>query len=627
MIWIGRLFSIPAGLVFFVLLLLTLVILEINGTFLDPDYYTEELRKADIYEFALSDLLISALDEARDQAPPEGLDENLLVSSSLSTDDIVASVNRAVPPEWVQGLVEQSFDQVGKYLTGERDQFSVTVQAGDQVVTMVDEVKSLLRKADAYDLLYEQELIPRIEDASELELPLGLEISSDRMAEAATAIVPPEWVQEQVESILDEVTPYFVGDRDTFEINIQLADRAETALQEIKKLLRESDAYELLYSEVVEPELGKKLGGAVELPLGVAITAEEVLASLRQVAPPEWVQQQAEQIIDDAGPYLTGRQDSFATEISLVENKRLAEGVIAELVDRKTNELAESLPTCASVQEARDALEGLLKGLPSCIPPSIPLDQLLGRLDIDIAGQVQGFILDPIPDTIRFDESQLRSALTLAGAGENIDQMDTVRELLRDGWTYTQDDLREDMISRWDEDAPETLDDVRAFLADGWTYTEADFRQDIVSGTDETSLTRMDTARDALKAARTYRWVVYLPLIVLLVIIGFMGGSSWAGRVVWSSAVLLISAGLIFVAFGPIYEAFASTGLDEAWTAAIEEIDKSLSEGEIDFPETSRLAANKVFDIVESVADGFASGIAQSSLSPNPPKDVLGDSP
>ena len=98
MIWVRRFITIPNGVLLFVLLLVTLVVLQINGTFLDPDYYPEELRKTNIYEFALVDLLTSALDEARELDPPEDLDENPLVTSGLSTQDIVSSVNRAVPP-------------------------------------------------------------------------------------------------------------------------------------------------------------------------------------------------------------------------------------------------------------------------------------------------------------------------------------------------------------------------------------------------------------------------------------------------------------------------------------------------------------------------------------------------
>ena len=144
MIWLGRALSIPVGVVLLVLLLVTLVLLQVNSTFLAPDFYTEELRKADIYEFVLRDLLTSAIYEARaieDLDLPEGMEENPLVTSGLSTEDIVSSVNRAIPPEWVQKLVEQSFDQSGSYLTGARDQFLVTVEAGDQVLIMVDEIK------------------------------------------------------------------------------------------------------------------------------------------------------------------------------------------------------------------------------------------------------------------------------------------------------------------------------------------------------------------------------------------------------------------------------------------------------------------------------------------------------
>ena len=92
MIWLGRLISIPVGLVFFVVLLVILVVLQVNDTFLDPDYYPEEMKKANIYEFVLVDLLMSVLDEAREQEPPEGMDENPLVSSGLSTQQVVSSV-------------------------------------------------------------------------------------------------------------------------------------------------------------------------------------------------------------------------------------------------------------------------------------------------------------------------------------------------------------------------------------------------------------------------------------------------------------------------------------------------------------------------------------------------------
>jgi hypothetical protein len=631
MLLLRRLLTIPVGVLFFVLLLLALVVVEVHDTFLDTGFYTEELRKADVYDFVLVNVLTSALDEAREvQVDGEtgGLKDNPLVTSDLSTEDIVSSINRAVPPEWVQGLVEQVFEQLGRYLTGEHDHFAVTITAGDQVATMVSEVKSLLRKADAYSLLYEKVVDPAVEDSIAGELPLGVDITGERLLQAARRIVPPDWVQAQVEASLDEVTPYFLGDRDTFEVNVQLADRVGIALDEIKKILRESDAYELLYSGVVEPALLDTLGETVELPFGVTITRQEVASGLRQVAHPSWVQQQAEMVIDDAGPYITGEVDSFATEISLVDNKREAEAVIAALVDRKLADLITGLRQCRSdldlqaalreLQAALRELQAALReaasgGLPSCRPPGVRVEDVAQRLGIDVAGQVQEFVLGPIPDRIRFTDTQLRSALSRAGAGDNINRLDDLRSILRDGWTYTHDDLR-NHLRDWDsEDAVENLEDFRSFMADGWTFTEADFRdrisEDTAAGTDGEAIQQLDNSRRILKLARTFRWVVFVPLALLLVVLGFLGGRGWSGRVGWAAAFLLVSAATIYVVFSLVYDALAPTGFDEARKEAIERIDTN-----DDFANTARLVSDKVLDVAESVADSFVGSIAGSSL-------------
>ena len=123
-----------------------------------------------------------------------------------------------------------------------------------------------MRKADAYELLFKRVVDPRVRDAMELELPLGVEFAPDRLVESVRTIVPPVWVQGQVEGALDEVTPYFLGRSDTFEINVQLGDRVEIALEEVKALLREADAYELLYDGVIEPEVVKNLGSRSSFP-------------------------------------------------------------------------------------------------------------------------------------------------------------------------------------------------------------------------------------------------------------------------------------------------------------------------------------------------------------------------
>ena len=206
---------------------------------------------------------------------------------------------------------------MGRYLTGELDEFSISVSVGERVPIVVEQAKSLMRKANAYDLLFEQVVDPAIEESVSVDLPLGLDIPPQRLVEAVRAIVPPDWVRDQVEAVLDELSPYLTRDSETFEIVIPAGERAEAALEEVKDLLRETNVYELLYDEVVVTPFTDQFGDEATLPFGVVVANSEVLDALRTVAPPSWVQEQAENVIDDAALYMTGKTDTFATTISL----------------------------------------------------------------------------------------------------------------------------------------------------------------------------------------------------------------------------------------------------------------------------------------------------------------------
>ena len=642
MIWIGRIIAMPLGLMLLALLLLTLFTLQVNDTFLKPSYYTQQLAEADIYEFALNDLLTSALNEARDLDPSEFSvdgntpEENPLVTSGLSTERIVQAINRAVPPEYLQDLVEQSFDQFGGYLTAERDEFELTLRAGQQVAVMMEEIKALLREADAYSLIFDEAVEPTVRDAVLVDLPLGVEASPDRLVQAIQRIVTPEWVLALVDDALDEITAYMIGESNTFEVGIGLSDRIDIALVEVKSILREMDAAELLYEQVVEPKVKEDLGEGVDLTFGVSISDTEVSDALREVAPPEWVQEQVELVIDEAGPYLAGKTDSFSLEISLVDNKRLAGGIIEGIVREKLTVLVDDLPTCRTVAEAVAATRGGTGVLPACVPPNLSLNKLIDASGIDIGDTVQRSVLSQVPDMVTFSDARIRSALVLAGAGDNIELMDDFREFLRDGCVYTERDLvrpKPEVAfcpSVYDEDVSNVVEDVRSFLSDGFTYTHIDFRHDMVNLEEdldddtaleppreellfipETAIDYLDLSRNWLTWTRENRWIFYVPLVLLLVIIGFLGGRGWWGRLMWASSFLLITAGIVVVAAGPVWETVTSGRFDDQRAEAIDEITKDV---DTKLPSTSRLALDKGFDMAESVADDFASGIRTSAI-------------
>ena len=699
MIWIRRAFTVPLGLLLFVLVLVALVLLQVSDSFIKPSFYAEELDDANLYEFVLVDLLTSALDEARALEPAEfgdGLDSNPIVSSGLTTDDVVSSINRALPPEFLQQQVEQVLDELGRYIAGERDDFQVTILAGQQARVLVAEVSALLRKSDAYNVLFDEVITPAADDALDEELPFGLRISGGELVESARKMVPREWVEDQVDGVIDATVPYFLGESDTFEIRIALADRIDLALIEVKGLLRRVEAYDLLYDEVIEPEVQKQLGDAVELPFGFSITNEEVLSALRRVAPPDWVRSEAERLIDEAAPYLSGETDRFAISVSLVDNKRDAREVVLEIATRKFTDALADIPDCTLAQLARFDLSSLTS-LPVCVPsqldPGLVMDQLTGSID----DAVDSLVLGAIPDDFLFTDANLRDTLAIAGAEDNLELIDDVREIIGDGWTYTEKDFRSDLIklsedttgfadaigrvtftapsvggrmrvrasqsgkegSIWvdleddgrvteatgdlrlsldggahlgalatvvvsdaggnpvpgaevkisDDEILNILDDVRAYLADGWTYSTPEFREDLRTGTDDQTVENFDDGRDYLSRARDFRLLVYLPMLLVLLVIGFLGGRSWAGRVGWGAAYLAGVAAIVFIAFGPVYNTLTDRYLDDARDEAYQEISF-----DADFGGTQRLAVDKAFDIAESVVGGFASGIAGKAL-------------
>ena len=288
------------------------------------------------------------------------------------------------------------------------------------------------------------------------------------------------------------------------------------------------------------------------------------------------MQEQAERVIDEAGPYLTGRAETLVVTIPLDDNKREARSLISAL--------------------ARDKLER--RG----VQTAAIIDRVVDSVDSVVLAQV--------PDRVRFTDALLRQVLTEAGAEDNVALLDDVRELVRDGWTYSDRDLTEDIRSGFGgpgpgDDAVEVLDDVRAFLSDQWTYTERDLREDIVKAGGDEALDDFDQARDVLGWARGLRLLVYLPVLIVLAAIGFLGGRGWSGRFQWASAFLVIAAASVLIVFWPVYNALAEPGIDEA----IEKIDPSGS-----FGQTSLLATNKAFDVVEAEAGDFASGVATKSV-------------
>ena len=612
-------FVIPLGAAFFLALLIALVVLRLSGTILNPAFYPDQLEKADIYRFAMVDVLESALDEARYLSPEEiGVDsrDNPLVASGLSTFQLTGAVHDALSHEDLEELVAPPVLQFGEYMAGKSDEVDLTVDVAGHIRVLVDEVLALLRVSAAYDRLIERELEPRFRDAAGDILPANEnpsgwllylfgtdEEAEDRLVRVVMSAVTSEWLAEQVERALPELTAYLVGDSDSFEIRVRLDDaQAAAAANETKAIIRESNLYDLVFTGVVEPEVEDALGEFVELPSGVEITKDEVVEALRQVASPAWVQEQAESIIDDVSAYTTGRSDDFSTSISLAQPKMEAAPLLQGMARAKLTEVLERLPTCSMTSDGPAARSNLGQTLPACFPPGVSVGEVLETAGPAITKSVQAFVLAPVPDTITFTETDVRSLLGESGGQGALEFLAELRELYIVGWTYNQDDLRTDLSGN--RDALRILDETRSYLSNGYVHTYQDSSK---GESDDPIGFALDSAREWSDVVRRYKWLAYLAAPALLVIIGFVGGTGWRSRFGWASAVLLPAAVTIAVLTWPVYETFSNNGFEYVRAEIFAQTDGPLVA-------TSHLIVAKSIDVAEAAADDFIGGIRRCGL-------------
>ena len=615
MIWLRRAGAVALGGPLTAVLLVALMLLSLRGTFLNADFYTDRLEEADVYRFVIVDVLTSALDEVREREPDDigaDLRENPVATSGLSTSQITDAVHRALSPEDLEAIVAPALREIAGYATGESDEFTIDLRIGETIRGVVAELQVLMREAGVYERLLERELEPRIREAAGDTLASGAdgsgwmqrlfgsdEEAGGRLAEVIIGVVTPEWFGAQVEHILDELTAYLTGESDSFEIRIRLSDaQVATAVEDLKSILREADASELVYTDVLDPAVDEGLDETVTLPYGVGISRDEVKDVLREAAPRSWVEQQADRLIEDVSAYVTGRSEGFSTEISLVGNKQDAARLLTDLAVARVDETVRDLPVCSTDADVSAAAAAESGTLPDCLPPGVSADDAVGEARSVIAEAIPPLVLDPVPDTVTYTDADLRLAVREDGGADALAALDDSRELFAEGWTYSEADLRAELSS--DREVLRDFDRLRSFLADGYVHTPGD---PSASGFAEA----LDVVHDGSNAVRGSIWFVWLFLAVVLVAIGALGGTTWPGGVAWASGSLLASAVVVLFLFWPVYEGVSGALFEQAH----EEI-AAQADGES--ASTVRLMGDKLVDLAEGAADDFAGGVRRSSF-------------
>ena len=365
----------------------------------------------------------------------------------------------------------------------------------------------------------------------------ALGLPTTDLVQSVNGVFPPDWVQEQLEGVIDQVVGYVNGDRDELDIRIAIHERVPAASDELKALFGSSRVHDLVLEHYAAAEVGEAFEQGVA-PFGASLDQDDVVAAIDRSVPQEWLSEHVDNAIDEVAAYMSGQRDTMEIHVPLYERAEVAaeelNGLFEEsdldstsFADVVASELESELPAIVEMlfgvsvtgAEVAEAVESGLPGqwldeqarevVASAVPyivgstdgfranlsttggrdPALAAVEALvwERLEARLAG-LRRCAAGEQPFRARYatanelprcsppglDAEALLGMLEVNVAGE-VERM--VGPTSPDSVEYTHADMRRGMGGE-DSRSVLAMDRLRILFGDGWTYTDVDLRED-----------------------------------------------------------------------------------------------------------------------------------------------------
>ncbi len=360
-----------------------------------------------LYDHVMDELVKPAVDDALE-------DENAApLGAPIVTDDVVASIERTFPKEWVAGQADAALAEATAYLVGDKDTMEVRVALDERSHIALAEVESLLRQADDFQIVYEGVINPVLEDnvPEVVYLPLGVTVTREEVMLAFLDSVPPEWLKEQALAVVSAAGPYVIGETEAFRVVVPIAERKSNADEVIAALAR------IKLRDILDdlPECGE---GSPSLDVEAMLQGE-----LPQCIPPG--------VTEDT---LMG---ILTPQLEVVDLDELVNAFGYEIPDNVVythDDMREDLEEAGG----EDAVESL------------------------------DYVREVFSQGWTYTDADLRADLQETGGSGDVEALEDLRSALRDGWTFTDADLRQSLRDSGGEEAVSDLDRIRGQLGRAW---------------------------------------------------------------------------------------------------------------------------------------------------------------
>jgi hypothetical protein len=514
----------------------------------DEQFVPSLLEDADAYGFVYDSLLDAAIRDATTNGVDfEGGDGSTYRIQFDDPDRAAAAlrtfIETVLPREYVKREVDEAFAAVVPYVTGRTDTFAVDLDTGSRIMAVPAAISALAPEIGLGEIISRDVVAVIVrERMDELALDtIGITVTPEEAVDAAYRVIPPDWIEQRIVDAAAAVAPYLAGESDGFTVNIPLDGRAEVLGQVLKDKLAASDTVARnLFDQVAGPIVTSAVGTVRVLSFRVELTPAEIESALQKVAPADWLRVQGSRAIDEVVRYVASDTETLSLSIDLADRKKAALPVLHDLARQKLTAIVASVPACATQADAALALGDVSASrMPRCAPASLDRSLVVAALQPFVNADIDRTVASSVPDRVTYTDADFRAALG-PGASQTLTD---VRNRLREGISFTDQDLRDGLAGDGPADGQGALDFLETVRA-GAKWDQDDLLAELTT----------PEARDAFETARrTGAFItplkalaIALP-VLLAVAIGFLGGRSWPGRLIWAGGSLLAAA-LLFIA-------------------------------------------------------------------------------
>ena len=228
--------------------------------------------------------------------------------------------------------------------------FIVALTASRVVNTVGDPayITGVLDEVDTYDFIYDELIDAALTDLTTQGVRFDNGVSGqaqtitfdepEKFKAAAKkfidTVAPREYSRRKIAELLNGLIPYATGRSDEFTIDLETQARIEAIPEAVRLAAAEIGLGELLTRELIAPAIRDLSGSLTDEALGFSFTPDEAEAAARRILPPEWIEQQVFDAVDEMAPYMSGRNDSFEVVISIRDRVP----ILGEIVKQKLND-------------------------------------------------------------------------------------------------------------------------------------------------------------------------------------------------------------------------------------------------------------------------------------------------